>query len=63
MLKNDYKDRFMGQVMSILGEKGNRKEKHGEEFAYMSRLGEMIMAENRRELTQDEMDLNTGAEA
>lgn len=29
----------------------------------MSRLGEMIMAENRRELTQDEMDLNTGAMA
>ena len=25
MLKNDYKDRFMGQVMSILGEKGNQK--------------------------------------
>ena len=49
--------------MSILGEKGNRKEKHGEEFAYMSRLGEMTMAENRRELTQDEMDLNTGAMA
>ena len=36
----------MGQVMSILGEKGKRKEKHGEEVAYMSRLGEMIMAEN-----------------
>lgn len=53
----------MGQVMSILGEKGNRKEKHGEEFAYMSRLGDMTMAENRRELTQDEMDLNTGAMA
>lgn len=25
MLKNDYKDRFMGQVMSILGEMGSLK--------------------------------------
>lgn len=25
MLKNDYKDRFMGQVMSILGEREKRR--------------------------------------
>ena len=43
MLKNDYKDRFMGQVMSILGEREKgRKGKLKREAWRRDRLHEQI---------------------